>query len=217
VASTDRALDRANRRASRTVRQIGEELRAARRDRDLSQGSIARAVAISASEVSRIERGLVAGVSVARLTQLAETVGLDLTVRAFPGGQPLRDAGQLRVLGRLRAATSPALRWSMEVPFATPGDQRAWDAVVSGPGWRYGVEVETGPTDGQALARRLRLKLRDGGVDALLLVVPSTRRVRAFLEAATELLAPVFPVPGRIALQRLAAGADPDGSAIVVI
>lgn len=152
-----------------------------------------------------------------RLTQLAEVVGLDLRVQAFPGGQPVRDAGQLRVLGRLREVVHPSLRWSTEVPFPRPGDQRAWDAMISGSNWRCGVEVETGPTDGQAVTRRLRIKLRDGGVDGVLLVLPRTRRVRAFIAAAGELLAAELPVAGTLALERLAAGKDPGGSAIVLI
>jgi hypothetical protein len=89
--------------------------------------------------------------------------------------------------------------------------------MVRGSGWRYGIEAETHPTDAQALARRLALKVRDGGVDGVLLVVGGTRHTRAFLAAAHDLLLPSFPVPGRRALELLRAGVDPGGSAIIVL
>jgi len=97
-----------------------------------------------------------------------------------------------------------------------PGDLRAWDAVVRGTGWRYGVEAETSPGDGQALSRRLALKARDGGVDGVLLVMPDRRRSREFLKAA-ESLRPNFLVSGRRALELLSAGVDPGGSAIILV
>jgi hypothetical protein len=88
---------------------------------------------------------------------------------------------------------------------------------VRGRGWRYGIEAETHPTDAQALARRLALKVRDDDVEGVILVVPATRHASAFLAAAGDLLTPMFPVTGRRALECLAAGIDPGGSAIVVL
>ena len=64
-------------------------------------------------------------------------------------------------------------------------DQRAWDAVISGTGWRYGVEAETSVRDIQALLRRLALKQRDSAVTGVILVVPPTRRTRATLKRRT--------------------------------
>ena len=93
----------------------------------------------------------------------------------------------------------------------------AWDGLVRSAAWRYGVEAETHPTDGQALARRLQLKLRDGGVHGVILVLPATRHVRHFLAAAGDLLVPSFPVPGPRALALLRAGVDPAGNAIVIV
>jgi hypothetical protein len=97
------------------------------------------------------------------------------------------------------------------------GDQRAWDATVSGPTWRFGVEAETAPRNVQALARRLALKLRDGRARGVILLLPRTRRTNVFLREAGGLLAAEFPTDGRRALELLAAGVSPDGSAIVVI
>ena len=88
---------------------------------------------------------------------------------------------------------------------------------MAGRDWRYGVEAETHPEDAQALARRLQLKLRDGRMDGVLLVIPKTRHVRRFLEASAALLGPNFLVEGRTAMARLASGVDPGGSSIIVL
>jgi len=109
------------------------------------------------------------------------------------------------------------LRWALEVPLPATGDQRAWDAMVTGGNWRYGVEAETAPQDSQALSRRLELKLRDGGVNGVILLLPESRRSRAFLNAVDPAFRATFPVPPRLTLDRLGAGLDPGGSAIVVL
>jgi transcriptional regulator with XRE-family HTH domain len=189
----------------------------ARRDRGLSLADVGAAVGLSGSMASRIEGGRVPDVGVVRLSSMLAIVGLDLSLRAYPGGAPLRDAGHAALLARFRARLHPSLDWRIEVPLPGPSDRRAWDAMIRGASWRYGVEAETHPTDGQALARRLEMKVRDGNVDGLILVLAPTRHGRAFLAAAGDLLAPLFPVPAGLALERLAAGVDPGGSALVVV
>ena len=69
------------------------------------------------------------------------------------------------------------------------GDLRAWDAVITLAGRRAGCEAETaGLTDIQALERRLALKLRDGDVDVLILVVADTATIAPFsMRIATAL------------------------------
>jgi transcriptional regulator with XRE-family HTH domain len=199
------------------VADLVREETTARRDRGLSLVDVGRAVGFSAATGSRIERGLVPDVGLIRLSAMLSVVGLDLSARAYPGGSPLRDAGHAALLGRFRACLHPSLRWGVEVPLPRPGDQRAWDGFVRAADWRYGAEAETHPTDGQALARRLELKVRDGDVDSVILILPATRHARLFLAAAGDLLAPVFPVPGRRAMELLRAGVDPGGNAIVII
>ncbi len=217
MGSVERASERANERADAATRRAGRDLRDARRDRNLSLAAIGSAAGITAAAVSRIERGMTPEVSVFRLTQLAEAVGLELSLRLFAGSVPVRDAGHAGLLAQFHDAIHPTLRWTIETVFPHQGDQRAWDAMVSGPGWRYGVEAETAPRDVQALARRLAIKVRDGGADGILLVLPRTRHVRDFLAAGRGLLDPSFPVPGTTALARLAAGVDPGGSSIVLV
>lgn len=189
----------------------------ARRDRGLTLEDVGGGVGLSAAMASRIERFAVPDVGLVRLAAMLSVVGLELSARAFPGGSPLRDAGHAALLGRFRAVVHRRLHWAVEVPLPRPGDPRAWDALVRGDGWLYGVEAKTHPTDCQALLRRLEQKVRDGGTDGLILVLPSTRHARAFFGAARDLLDVAFPVPGRRALELLGAGVDPGGSAVVIV
>jgi transcriptional regulator with XRE-family HTH domain len=212
-----RPADIGSDRARASLSQLVREKATARRDRGLSLREVAGAVGLSASMASRIETGHVRDVGIVRLASMLSVVGLELSARAFPGGSPLRDAGHADLLHRFQHCLHPVLRFSVEVPLPNPGDLRAWDGLVRSASWRYGAEAETHPTDGQALARRLQLKIRDGGVDGVILVLPATRHVRHFLAAAGDLLTPSFPVAGPRALELLRAGVDPGGSAIVVL
>jgi hypothetical protein len=110
-----------------------------------------------------------------------------------------------------------SLRWATEVPLPIAGDLRAWDGMITGPGWRYGTEAELAPRDAQALGRRIHLKIRDGSVDGAMLVLRSSIQTRRFLAEAADVLRPIFPVPGTTALEALRAGNDPGGSAIIVL
>jgi hypothetical protein len=212
-----RPVDIGIERGRRLLAEILREESLARRDRGLSLTSTSRAVGFSTSIGSRIERGLAPDVGLVRLSAMLSVVGLELSARAYPGGSPIRDAGHAALLGRFRACLHSSLRWSIEVPLPRLGDQRAWDGLVRGVDWAYGAEAETHPTDGQALARRLELKKRDGAVDGVILILPATRHARLFLAAAGELLAPAFPVPGRRAIELLRAGVDPGGNSIVIV
>lgn len=217
MAIRQRPVDTGIERGRRHLVDLGREARVARRDRGLSLEEVGRAVSVSDSTVSRFERGSGPDVGIVRASTMLAVVGLDLSVRAYPGGSPLRDAGHGRLLVDFRGELHRSLGWGLEVPFPGRGDQRAWDAVVRGPAWRFGVEAETHPTDAQALMRRLALKHRDGEVDGVLLVLRGTRHTRTFLAAADDLLASSFPIPGRRALELLRAGVDPGGSAIIVL
>jgi transcriptional regulator with XRE-family HTH domain len=201
----------------RLIRQIGRELREARRSFGLSADAVGRAAGCSGSFVRRVERAEVRGVSVIALARFGAILGLDLNLRLFPGGSPMRDAAQLGLIPPFRSHLHPTLRWSTEVPFPIVGDRRAWDGMVQGSDWRYGVELESAPSDAQAITRRCQLKHRDGGVDGVLLVVPDTQRARAFVHTMSAVAGDTFPVPSRDALNRLRRGQDPGGSAIVIV
>ena len=93
------------------------------------------------------------------------------------------------------------------------GDQRAWDATISGPRWTVGVEAETHVSDLQALERRLALKRRDGGIHVVVLLLNDTAHHQRLLASVHPLAA--FPTSARVALRALSRGFPPSGSAIV--
>ena len=213
----ERRLDRATWDTTQVLGRVGRELREARVDRGLTLASIGDATGISIAELSRVERGLAPRVPLAVLTRCAAAVGLDLVVRLYPGGPPIRDIAHVQLLADFRARMHRTLRWATEVPLPIPGDKRAWDATVRGPDWTYGIEAETAPRDAQALNRRVQLKTRDGQMDGVILVMRDSRRTAAFLREAADELMPNFPVAGRRALELLGAGVDPRGSSIVIV
>jgi transcriptional regulator with XRE-family HTH domain len=217
MPTRERPVDRGTARARKLLADLGGEIRTARRDRGLSQETIGHAIGVSGVTVGRIERGLARRASILHVAQLLETVGLELSARAFPGGRPIRDAAQVALLGRFKVGLHGSLRWRTEVPLPIPGDQRAWDAMIIGTGWRFGVEVESAPRDAQALVRRLALKARDARVDGVILVLPVTRRTRAFLRETDATLMPSLPGRSARTLELLRAGIRPPDSAIVCV
>ena len=149
--------------------------------------------------------------------RVASVVGLRLSLKAYPDGDPLRDAGQLALLARLRDRLPPGARWQTEVPMTISGDRRAWDAVIALGGRRAGCEAEVRLFDLQALERRLALKLRDGGVDLLLLVVADTIRNRDVLRAHRDHLRALLPLDSRDVLASLRSGELPRESGLVLL
>jgi hypothetical protein len=174
---------------------------------------------MSSSQISRIEGARLPSVSVIQLARVGAVVGLDVRVRAYPGPVPIRDAGQVTLLDRLRARLLPALRVRTEVPIPIEGDLRAWDAVIDGfeDGSPLHVEAETRLYDIQGQQRRIALKTRDGGADVVMLVVADTPRNREAVRVAGPAFAEQYPVPARAALAALAAGRHPGGAALVFL
>ncbi len=164
-----------------------------------------------------MENGRARRVPYETLAVTAAVLGLDLPLRTFPAGEPIRDAAQVALLGRLRTMLGPELRWRTEVPLAIPGDRRAWDAVIEGRGWRVPVDAESRLRDVQAFSRRLALKQRDDRSESVILLVADTRHNRHVLRLAGPDLAATFPTPGRQAIAKLSNGERPPGSAIILL
>jgi transcriptional regulator with XRE-family HTH domain len=217
MGARERRVDAGAARGRALTTAILAELRSARLDRGLAGADVAREVGISQSQYSRIERGLTESLSIGEASTLLAAVGLDLSVRAYPGGQPLRDAAHAALIGRFRAELHPSLRLITEVPFPGPGDRRAWDVVVLGTDWRHGVEAETRPRDRQGLERRMVLKERDGDVSSMSLLLLDSRYNRDFVRAHRDVLAERFAVPGKRALELLRAGVNPGGNSIILL
>ena len=223
MPARERAADRGSRLARADLSRVGGEIRDARVAAGLSQAVVGRGAGLSGSEVGRIERSNLRHASVDEIARVGAVVGLDIRLRTYPGPDPLRDAGQLKLLARLRARLAPGLVFRAEVPLPIHADQRAWDGWIAGLTNDHGtnlslpVEVETRFTDAQAQVRRITLKMRDSGEPAVLLVIADTQRNRAAVAAAGDWLRDQFPIPARRAMAAIAAGAHPDGSAIVFL
>lgn len=216
MAVHDRDRDRARRSTRRALLAIGEEFRETRIRADLALRELAARVGISPAAISRIEHGLSPHVAYETLVALGAGLGLDVPLRAYPNGDPVRDAAQLALLARFRAELPAGVRWRSEVPLGPAGgDRRAWDAVIEGRGWSLPIEAETRLRDVQELQRRLALKCRDGGADRMILLVADTRHNAHVLRLYAAELHGSFPVREREAMASLVAGAQPAGSAIV--
>lgn len=209
-------MDRASRRASRFLVEIGEEVRRARRRQGRSQRSLAAAVELSQSELSRIEHGKSRKLSLTVAARILAAAGLDLWVRVYPGGAPLRDIAQVKLLARLRAELPPQLPLRTEVPIPIAGDQRAFDAVIDGSGVRVAIECVTRLEDAQAVERAINGKQRDAAIPCLVLVLAANRHNRAAVAAARQ-LRNTFPLGNRAVLGALRAGRQPAGNGLVFL
>lgn len=197
MPTVDRLLQRGAQRGARALRTIGEEYRDKRVAVGVSQAEVARAMGVSRSTYTRIEGGDAVGLSIIRASQAAAVLGLDLAVRVYPGGSPLREKASLERLSRFLVHVASPLTCATEVPLPTRSygvpEQRAWDALITGAGKPTGVELEMRLRDAQALERRLALKRKDDPVRFVLLVA-NTRSNREVLREYPDL----FPSLARL-------------------
>jgi transcriptional regulator with XRE-family HTH domain len=217
MASTERRRDRALERAARDVRRVMTDVRTTRRASGLSVREAAASVGLDPTTFGRLERSELEHPTVDQLALASAAVGLELAVRDYLVGEPVRDAGQLRLLGRFRARISAELPWGTEVPLPIAGDLRALDGWTKASGLGIGIEAETRLGDLQALQRRALLKKRDAGLDVLILLVADTRANRLVLAEHRVLLRGSFPLDTRVILRALSGGRAPAADGIVVL
>lgn len=215
MTSRDSAIQRAARNADADEARVRADIARGRRGAGLSHAEVGRRCGMSRTMVARAEAGT-RPTTIHEFACMGAAVGLDIRLRAYMAGDPIRDAGQQRLLERLRSRVSAILAWRTEVPLPIDGDHRAWDAVIRGARWLAAVEAETVLDDIQAVERRVALKRRDGGVDHVILLVADTRRNRRALAAAPHAFAG-FSRDARTVLRALGAGLDPGCSAIVFV
>lgn len=203
VGVVDRALARGTRRGLRNLQQFADETREARIGLALSQATVGAAVGISQPQISRIEQARLPNLSVVDASRIASVLGLDLVVRTYPAGTPLRDAGHAERLRRVLKHVRAPLRYRTDVPLPQrpdqPPEQRAWDALLDGGDRRTGIEVEMRLRDVQATIRRHALKRRDDPVDGFLLVLADTRTNRRLFSEIEDL----FPELPRVRMSRV--------------
>jgi hypothetical protein len=213
-----RRVARADRRTMRILRELGTANREARIGAGTSQTVAGAGVGMSRSQVVRLEDAANPNASLRQLNRLAAANGYKLVVRAYPDADPIRDVAHARLLERLRRRCVAPLEWRPEVPLPEPGELRGWDSnIFRGPA-RVAIEAETRIRDGQALERRLMLKLRDDPrVDVMVLLVADTAANRRALPLIREQLRSMFPADGREVLAALSTGQLPTRSGIVLL
>jgi transcriptional regulator with XRE-family HTH domain len=195
---------------------IAEDLRRHRVAAGLSLRVVSRAARIDHARLWRFERGVPKALTLEELAAVGAIVGLDVRLRAFPAGDPIRDAGQQRLIERLHRLLPSGLMWRTEVPLPIEGVLCAWDAMIGAPTWSIGIDAETVLTDVQAVDRRCQLKTADSGLDLVLLPVADTRGNRRALDAAPAAIGSL-PREARPLLRALRAGLRPPESALVFL
>lgn len=197
MGNVQRAFDGGSRRGRRILRNLGDEFREQRLALGLSQEVVAEAARITRARYSDIENAKIHGLSILEASRTSSVLGLDLSVRTYPVGAPLRDAGSAKRLHRILQHVRAPLRYRTEVPLLqrpdTATEQRAWDAVLYGHGRRTAIELEMRVRDAQAMTRRHEMKRRDDPVDGFLLVLADTRTNRR-IHAQFADLWPDFPL-----------------------
>lgn len=204
------------RQAAAVRNRLGSEARILRVAAGLSQQAVAAAAGVSRDWLADLEYGRLDSVDLRRCCLVFACLGQRLSVKAFPTGPAIRDAGQLRLLHRFNARLHSAWRVLAESPMPIAGDLRAWDELLVGP-VRIGVEAFTRLTDLQAAERSISGKQRDSNVRHVILLVADTRHNRDAVRDNIASLRRTFPLDTRAALAALGAGRDPGASGLVLL
>jgi transcriptional regulator with XRE-family HTH domain len=215
--SGDSKRQRGRRRGTQLARRTLDQLRDARLAAGLSQRTLASALGVSQTVVWRLETPRVVDVGVVRLSEMAALLGLDVAITLHPAGDALRDRGHQALLKRLRAVLGSAWHATAEVPFPAAGDPRHWDLLLRLGSQRVGVEAETRIRDVQALVRRMRVRLYEGDVDRMLLVLSDSAINRRLVGELREALGGDFATPPRTILRALRAGEPIPGSGLLLV
>jgi transcriptional regulator with XRE-family HTH domain len=214
MSNREHRLERAEYMMSRDAMQAGQELRQARRNAGLTIRSVAAAAGIGRTTVQRGERGVLPGHR--NLARHAAAVGLRARIKLYPGGDVLRDAGQISLIRRFRERVGDVGHWAFEVPIPSPYDQRALDAVLTLPSGKVGFEFYTRLADAQAQLRSAHTKKRDAGLDRMVIVVAATHANRRALGEAAPAMVELFPASTRRLLAALTGGDAPSTDGVIL-
>ena len=203
--------ERRRRALTREVRStVARDLRRMRRDAGLTQARVARAADLSPAHLSAIERGR-AEASTGALVAIADVLGADLAVRAYPTTGPrIHDHIQAAIVEALLRVVRPRWQPFVEVPVGRPA--RGYIDLVL----READPPSCICTEVQSSLGRLEQALRwaEDKADSLpsadlwkgvapttrvsrLLVLRSTRATRDLARRYPELLATAYPARAR--------------------
>jgi len=177
---------------------------------------MADALGCSPTSYRRLESGEVAA-SLPDFAGAAALVGLELSASFYPAGQPIRDKGHQALIRRIRTVIAPRAAVFAEAPFPGFHDLRSWDLLVRIGDQRIGIEAETRIRDLQQLVRHMRERVRDGGVDIVVLFLADTRFNRALITELRLALGSNFTGRPKDVIDCLREGRALAGGAVVLI
>lgn len=220
MPSHERRLSRAEWQMRRDVEEAALELRMARFRAGLTLRRVGQIAQMSFITIHRTERAQQPWPRPEMLARHAAAVGLRARIKLYPGDDPIRDAGQVALIRRLRERVDRGGRvgtWEFEVPIPQALDQRAIDAVLTLPAGRIGFEAWVRLADAQAQLRAAHLKQRDAELARMVVVVTATHANRRALAAAGAGAFDAFPGSTRRILAALSAGQVPDANGVVLL
>jgi transcriptional regulator with XRE-family HTH domain len=194
--------------------RLGLAVRALRRRGGWTQGELGHRVGISASAISRIERGRAAAATLGLVERVASAVGARLSIQILWQGEALDrllDAEHAVLVDWLLAYLR-ARRWEAtpEVTFQIRGERGSIDVLARHPnGQLLVVEVKTVIPDAQSMLAALDRKARLSSAIAAergwpmpasvsrILVVPADRTARRRIAALRATFAAVLPADSR--------------------
>lgn len=198
---------------------MGGEFRDKRMELGLSQQRVADAARMARSTYSRVERGKRPSLTLLAATRVAAVLGLELAIKCYPGGDPIRDAASAAKIKIVCGKIGPPLRWQTEVALPQHGqwrEQRRWDLVLTGHGKRTAMEFEQRLQDVQAQHGRWNLKRRDDQIDSFVLAVADTHANRTVLRLYADLFADLPRLRTATVLAMLRAGEHPPTGLILL-
>jgi len=207
---------RGRRRGREISHKLLAEVRNARVGADVSGRAVAARLGWSEARYRRFESGR-RQATIGDMAAVGAVLGLDFTAHFYPSGKPIRDKGHQALIGRFRAILAAAWQVAAEMSLPAAGDSRSWDLGLRLVSQRVGVEAETAIRDVQRLVRRMRDRERDGGMDAIVLVLADTRSNRSLLPELREALGPEFATSPRAVLRALREGRPVPGSGVILL
>lgn len=198
------------RRALGQGARIGQEIVLAMSVLGLTTRQVARLAHVAESTVVRLCAGA-GGTQLDTLCAVAIAVGLEVSLRAFPGpGPTLRDSGQLEIATGLRAAADSRWRGVMEMSVGDHG--RSADLVFFGIDEIIHVEIERTLIDFQAqyraaVRKREALAARHERPVRLVLAVEETQRNRTRVDPYMPMVRTTLPATSRQIMRSIRTGA----------
>lgn len=191
------------------MQRAGREIADARAAHAMTREQVSARAGVSSDTERRIERGEM-GVQVDTLCAVAEAVGLDIVLSAYPGKQPrLRDSAHLQIAEIVVRQVHRSWEPRFELTAGEHGE--AIDIGLFGPAEIIDAEIERRFEDFQHRYRRCAKK-RDWLAAhhqrpvRLVIVVEDTPRNRAALRPHTSFIGSVLPAGTREVLRALRIG-----------